>query len=59
MAKRRSRKAPRRRKKAKSRRGGASAPQKCKTQLKSCLRSGPALSPGTARTCFKQFNRCR
>lgn len=47
------------RRKHKSRRGGASAPQKCKTALKSCLKSGPALSSGTARSCFKQFNKCR
>lgn len=44
---------------AKSRRGGASAPQHCKTSLKSCIKGGPALSPGTAKACFKEFNRCR
>ena len=49
----------RRRTKRKSRRGGASAPTKCKVQLRSCLKSGPALDKGTARKCFKQFNRCR
>ena len=43
----------------KSRRGGASAPQACKTQLKSCIKAGPALSPGVAKSCFKQFNKCR
>lgn len=43
----------------KSRRGGASAPQACKTQLKSCIKAGPALSPGIAKSCFKQFNKCR
>ncbi len=44
---------------AKSRRGGASAPQTCKTALKSCLRSGPALSPKVSRECFSHFNACR
>lgn len=47
------------RRKPKSKRGGASAPAKCKTSLKSCLKSGPALSSGTAKVCFKTFNRCR
>jgi hypothetical protein len=42
-----------------SRRGGASAPQACKSALKSCLRSGPALSPKVSRDCFKHFNACR
>ncbi len=42
-----------------SRRGGASAPQHCKSTLKSCLKSGPALSGSTARACFKGFNKCR
>lgn len=42
-----------------SRRGGASAPQHCKSTLKSCLKSGPALSGTTARACFKGFNKCR
>jgi hypothetical protein len=44
---------------AKSRRGGASAPQHCKTSLKSCIKEGPALSPSTAKACFTEFNRCR
>jgi hypothetical protein len=43
----------------KSRRGGASAPQACKTALKKCIKGGPALSPGIGRTCFKAFNKCR
>ena len=42
-----------------SKRGGGSAPQHCKTAVKSCLKSGPALSASTGRTCFKAFNRCR
>jgi hypothetical protein len=42
-----------------SRRGGASAPQHCKTTLRSCLKSGPALSGTVARACFKGFNKCR
>jgi len=47
------------RKSHKSRRGGASAPQHCKSSLRSCLKSGPALHAGTAKACFKKFNRCR
>jgi hypothetical protein len=47
------------RRRRKSGRGGASAPAHCKTALKSCLKSGPALSPQTGRSCFKGFNRCR
>jgi hypothetical protein len=42
-----------------SRRGGASAPQACKTSLRSCLRGGPALDRSTSRSCFKTFNNCR
>ena len=45
--------------KRRSRRGGASAPQACKSKLRSCLRGGPALHAGTAKKCFKEFNRCR
>lgn len=48
-----------RRKKSKSRRGGASAPAHCRVSLKSCLRNGPALSPTVGKTCFKTFNKCR
>lgn len=44
---------------AKSKRGGASAPQMCKTQLKACLRSGPGAHGPTARRCFTEFNACR
>lgn len=43
----------------KSRRGGASAPQSCKTSLKTCLKNGPALSPSQGSICFKRFNKCR
>lgn len=43
----------------KSKRGGASAPQRCKTKLKSCLKGYPPLSPTGSRKCFKEFNRCR
>jgi hypothetical protein len=43
----------------KSRRGGASAPQQCKTALKTCLKNGPALSPSQGSICFKRFNKCR
>lgn len=57
MAKRRRR--ARRSSARKSRRGGASAPAACKSKLKSCLRSGPALHGPTAKKCFKSFNACR
>jgi hypothetical protein len=48
-----------RRRRSKSRRGGAGAPQHCKVSLKSCLKQGPPLSGTTARACFKAFNKCR
>lgn len=47
------------RRKAKSRRGGASAPQHCKASLRSCLKGGPALDKATGKSCFKTFNKCR
>lgn len=53
------RKTRRKSKSSKSRRGGAGAPQHCKSSLRSCLREGPALDGRTARSCFKTFNKCR
>lgn len=45
-----------------SKRGGASAPRECKTQLRRCMvsdvRSGGSLR-AIARTCMEDFNKCR
>ncbi len=50
------------RRRSKSKRGGASAPAKCKAQLKTCMptnvRAGKTMSQA-GRVCMKQFNSCR
>jgi hypothetical protein len=51
--------ATRRRRRKSSKRGGASASTGCKTKLKSCLKSGPALSKTVSSKCFTAFNKCR
>lgn len=60
----------RRRKSKKSRRGGGSAPQRCKTALRKCMvdgtkKKGERLEGkgktrgGLASRCMRAFNRCR
>jgi len=44
-----------------SRRGGGSAPQKCRTALRSCMinETGKGGLRSAAKNCMSAFNRCR